>query len=52
MSRYGAALIEEYVDGTECTVLVAENPEDPLRPTTYTPMQYRFPEGRASSTSA
>jgi len=45
MSRYGAALIEEYVDGVECTVLVAENPEDSRRPTTYTPMQYRFPDG-------
>jgi D-alanine-D-alanine ligase len=45
MSRYGAALIEEYVDGIECTVLVAENPEAPRRPTTYTPMQYRFPDG-------
>ena len=45
ISRHGAALIEEYVDGLECTVLVAENPEDPLRPITYLPMQYRFPEG-------
>jgi D-alanine-D-alanine ligase len=47
MSRYDAALIEEYIDGTECTVLVAENPEDPLRPTTYRPMQYRFPPGES-----
>jgi D-alanine-D-alanine ligase len=45
MSRHGAALIEEYIDGSECTVLVAENPNDPYRPTTYTPVQYRFPEG-------
>ena len=45
ISRYGAALIEEYIEGTECTVLVSENPEDPLRPKTYKPMQYRFPEG-------
>jgi D-alanine-D-alanine ligase len=45
MSRHGAALIEEYVDGIECTVLVAENPDDPENPTTYTPMQYRFPPG-------
>jgi D-alanine-D-alanine ligase len=47
MSRYGKALIEEYIDGTEATVLVAENPEDPDRPTTYQPLQYRFPEGEA-----
>ena len=45
ISRHGRALIEEYIDGTECTVLVAENPADLGRPTTYTPMQYRFPEG-------
>jgi len=45
MSRHGAALIEEYVAGTECTVLVAENPDDPRHPTTYQPIQYRFPEG-------
>ena len=47
MSRYGAALIEEYVEGIECTVLVSENPADPQRPTTYTPMAYRFPEGES-----
>src|ERR1035437_1918537 len=45
MRRHGAALIEEFIEGTECTVLVAENPDDPTRPTTYTPLQYRFPEG-------
>ena len=45
ISRYGGALIEEYIDGIECTVLVAENPDDPGRPVTYVPMQYRFPEG-------
>ncbi|MEO8302958.1 MAG: D-alanine--D-alanine ligase [Betaproteobacteria bacterium] len=45
MRRHGAALIEEFIEGTECTVLVAENPDDPSRPTTYTPIQYRFPEG-------
>jgi len=45
MRRHGAALIEEFIDGPECTVLVAENPDDPARPKTYTPIQYRFPEG-------
>lgn len=47
MSRHGAALIEEYIDGIECTVLVAENPDDPLQPKTYTPAQYRFPDGES-----
>ena len=45
MRRHGAALIEEFIEGTEVTVLVAENPDDPERPKTYTPIQYRFPEG-------
>jgi D-alanine-D-alanine ligase len=45
MRRHGAALIEEFVDGAECTVLVAENPDDPARPKTYVPLQYRFPDG-------
>jgi D-alanine-D-alanine ligase-like ATP-grasp enzyme len=45
--HYGAALIEEFIEGTECTVLVAENPEDPAHPTAYQPIQYRFPEGES-----
>ncbi len=45
MSRHGAALIEEYIAGEECTVLVAEHPDARRRPTTYTPMQYQFPPG-------
>lgn len=47
ISRHGAALIEEYIDGIECTVLVAENPDDPNRPKTYTPAQYQFPQGES-----
>jgi D-alanine-D-alanine ligase len=42
---YGGALIEEFIEGTECTVLVAENPDAPDQPITYTPIRYRFPEG-------
>lgn len=47
MSRHGAALIEEYIEGIECTVLVAENPIDPERPISYTPVQYKFPDGES-----
>jgi len=47
LTRHGGALIERYIDGIECTVLVAENPADPRRPTTYTPVQYRFPQGES-----
>jgi hypothetical protein len=43
----GAALIEEFIDGGEATVLVAENPSDPLAPRTFTPVQYRFPPGES-----
>ncbi|HUE77905.1 MAG TPA: SET domain-containing protein-lysine N-methyltransferase [Longimicrobiales bacterium] len=45
MGLYGAALIEEFVDGGEATVLVAENPGRPAEPVTYTPIVYRFPPG-------
>src|SRR6185295_7143467 len=45
MRRHGAALIEEFIEGTEVTVLVAENPDDPARPKAYVPIQYRFPDG-------
>ncbi|MGD8319805.1 MAG: SET domain-containing protein-lysine N-methyltransferase [Gemmatimonadota bacterium] len=45
--HYGAALIEEFIEGIECTVLVAEDPDDPFHPTTYQPIQYRFPEGES-----
>jgi len=38
-------LVEEFIEGVECTVLVAENPKDPERPTTYVPIQYCFPKG-------
>jgi D-alanine-D-alanine ligase-like ATP-grasp enzyme len=47
ISKHGAALIEEYIDGTECAVLVAENHKNPARPITYTPIQYNFPEGES-----
>ena len=52
MRRHGAALIEEFIEGTECTVLVAENPDDPARPKTYPPLQYRFPAGESFKHSA
>jgi len=47
LSRHGAALVEEYIEGTECTVLVAENPSNPSKPKTYTPVEYGFPEGES-----
>ncbi|HUG39203.1 MAG TPA: SET domain-containing protein-lysine N-methyltransferase [Longimicrobiales bacterium] len=45
MGLYGSALIEEFIDGGEATVLVAETPGRREEPTTYTPIGYRFPKG-------
>jgi D-alanine-D-alanine ligase and related ATP-grasp enzymes len=47
MARRGKALIEEFIEGVECTVLVAENPRSAARPTTYPPIRYDFPEGES-----
>jgi D-alanine-D-alanine ligase len=47
LSRRGRALIEEFIEGAECTVLVAEDPDAPHQPTTYVPIEYRFPEGES-----
>ncbi len=47
MSRHGAALIEEFVDGDEYTVLVAEHPRRGARPTAYQPIRYQFPPGES-----
>ena len=46
-SRHGAALIEEFIPGMECTVLVAEDPSRGRRPRAYTPIEYSFPEGES-----
>lgn len=45
LSRHKAALVEEYIEGEECTVLIAENPKNLAKPVVYTPVQFRFPDG-------
>jgi D-alanine-D-alanine ligase len=45
IADFGGALIEEFVEGREFTVLVTENPDDPRRPHAYVPVECRFPEG-------
>lgn len=47
IAQFGEALVEEFIEGTECTVLVSENPDDPTSPIAYQPIQYRFPEGES-----
>ncbi|MCB0128867.1 MAG: hypothetical protein KDE58_41660, partial [Caldilineaceae bacterium] len=45
IDSFGGALIEEFIDGREFTVLVAENAEDPANPIAYLPVEFRFPAG-------
>ncbi len=45
IAQYGGALVEEFIEGTEYTVLIAENPEDPTAPISYQSVGYRFPDG-------
>lgn len=46
-TTYGAALVEEFIEGGEATVLVAENADDPGSPITYQPVLYHFPAGES-----
>ncbi|MEZ4867564.1 MAG: SET domain-containing protein-lysine N-methyltransferase [Caldilineaceae bacterium] len=45
LDTYGGALIEEFIEGREFTVLVAENPDDADDPVAYLPVEFRFPAG-------
>jgi D-alanine-D-alanine ligase len=43
--EFGNALIEEYIDGREFTVLVAADASTPFEPRTFQPIEFRFGEG-------
>lgn len=45
LESYGGALIEEFIEGREFTVLVAENPDDSANPIAYLPVEFHFPPG-------
>lgn len=45
LRAFGGALIEEFIEGREFTVLVAENPDDPFHPKAYHPIEFLFPPG-------
>jgi len=45
IERFGACLVEEFIDGRELTCLVVENAADPSRPHVYRPLEFLFPPG-------
>lgn len=45
IKEYGGALIEEFVEGREFTVLVAENPDEPTNPIAFVPVECKFANG-------
>lgn len=47
INEFGRALIEEFIEGREFTCLIAENPEDPNKPLTFTPVEFIFPKGES-----
>ena len=52
IESYGEALIEEYVDGREFTVLVLASVEEGGAPVALIPVEYTFPEGPSFKTYA
>jgi len=50
IEAYGAALIEEYIDGREFTVLVHTDPDLTPPPLALVPLEFRFPAGEQFKT--
>ena len=44
--EYGAARVEEFIDGRELSCLVIENADDPKVPFAYSPAEVQFPAGK------
>jgi len=47
ISRFGSALIEEFIEGREFTTLVAENACDVNHPVVFQPVEFQFPPGES-----
>jgi D-alanine-D-alanine ligase len=47
MGEFGGTLIEEFIEGREFAVLVAENPDDEAEPLVYEPVEFIFPAGES-----
>jgi D-alanine-D-alanine ligase len=47
LELFGGALVEEFIEGSEFSVLVSENPDDAENPVTYVPIEVIFPAGES-----
>jgi D-alanine-D-alanine ligase-like ATP-grasp enzyme len=45
IGQFGGTLIEEFIEGREFSVLVAENADNEMEPFAYQPIEFRFPNG-------
>ena len=52
IKEYGGALIEEFIEGREFTVLVFEDLDNPQEPIVLNPVEFRFPAGDTFKTFA
>jgi D-alanine-D-alanine ligase len=50
--EYGSVIVEEFIEGREFTVLVAENPANRFEPIAFQPIEFLFPEGESFKTYA
>jgi D-alanine-D-alanine ligase-like ATP-grasp enzyme len=47
VTRFGGALVEEFIEGREFSCLISENPDNPAEPIAYGPVEFRFPPGES-----
>jgi D-alanine-D-alanine ligase len=47
IAQFGSALIEEFIEGKEYTVLIAEDTDHPEKPVAFEPVEYKFPPGES-----
>lgn len=45
--EFGAARVEEFIDGREVSCLVVDNPDDLSKPYAYLPAEVKFPDGES-----